>query len=109
MCHLQTQKINALHWPGINTLKTHHDKITSVVYPLIKQLWLLLLQKELAVNAFLISVNQSKTKKFVFSAGSYWKKTLPFIYFSQPIKDQEVCFLCRLVLKKDFAFYFFLL
>ena len=39
MCHLQTQKINAFHWPGINTLKTH-DKITSVAYLLIKQLWL---------------------------------------------------------------------
>ena len=44
-------------------------------------LWLLLYQKELTVNAFVISVNQSKAKEFVFCAGSYCcQKTLPFIF-----------------------------
>ena len=65
MCHFQTQKINAFHWPVINTLKTHHDKITCVVYLLIKQLWLLLYEKELTWMRFLSqSTNQRPRSLF---------------------------------------------
>ena len=66
--------------PGINTLKTH-DKITLSCNCLIKQMFLLLYQFFIALS-----------------------------YFSQPIKDQEVCFLSRLVLlSRNFVLLFFLL
>ena len=64
--------------PGINTLKTH-DKITLSCNCLIKQMWLLLYQFFIALS-----------------------------YFSQPIKDQGVCFLSRLVLlSRNFFVLFF--